>query len=161
MNFNPEKWMSNIRDDAKLSELTIPGTHNTCASKCSILAKCQKFSLMEQLNAGVRFIDIRCCHSHDEFLLHHGNFKIDCDFEHGVMGVCVTFLCSNPSEAIVCLLKPEHMSKNNKTEFDEKFLSYVQKYKNYWYLNDVIPSLGDARGKIVLLRRYIFLKLKV
>jgi 1-phosphatidylinositol phosphodiesterase len=159
MDLKSEKWMSHIKDEAKISEITIPGTHNTCASKCSILAKCQNISLMEQLNSGVRFIDIRCCHSNDSFNLHHGNFKIECDFEHGVMGVCVQFLCSNPTETIIAMLKPEHMSKNNPSDFDEKFLSYVQKYKNFWYLNDTIPRLGDARGKIVLLRRFFSTRL--
>ena len=154
MNVSSEKWMSHVNDNVKISQLTIPGTHNTCASNVSVLAKCQNISLMEQLNSGIRFIDIRCRHSNDEFILHHGNFKIQCDFEHGVMGVCVQFLCSNPTETIICLLKPEHMSKNNKVEFDEQFLNYVSKYKNYWYLNDRIPLMQEARGKIVLLRRF-------
>lgn len=154
MNLNSEKWMSKIADSINLCDITIPGTHNTCASKCSFLAKCQKISLMEQLNSGVRFIDIRCCHSDDEFKLHHGNFKIKYDFEHDVMDTCVQFLTSNPSETIIMLLKPEHKSKNNGTQFYEKFLSHVSKCKNFWYLNDTLPCLRDARGKIVLLRRF-------
>ena len=122
MKFKPEKWMSRIKDDVKLSEITIPGTHNTCASKCNILAKCQNISLIEQLNAGVRFIDLRCRHMNDSFFLYHGIFRINYDFEHDVLAACAQFLSSNPTETIIAMLKPEHMSKNNPSDFDEKFL---------------------------------------
>ena len=154
MNLDSTKWMSYISDDVKLCDLTIPGTHNTCASKCNILARCQRLSLMEQLNAGVRFIDIRCRHINDEFKLFHGRFKIKYDFENDVLGTCAQFLRSNQTETIIMLLKHEYEPKNNAKEFYETFLSYTSNYYNYLYLNDAMPSLKDARGKIVLLRRF-------
>jgi len=90
----------------------------------------------------------------NRFELHHGCFKIDDDFECDVLNVFVHFLNLNPSETIICSLKPEHVPRNNTREFGETFLSYVSKYKEYWYLCDTIPTMQQARGKIVLLRRF-------
>lgn len=150
----PEKWMSYLSDDLSLSEINIPGTHNSCASKISLFARCQSLSIMDQLNSGVRYLDVRCRHLNDEFCLHHGSFKIDLDFDEEVLGVCIKFLNSHPTETIVMLVSSEHVPKNNKCQFDDIFFSYISKFKNYWYLNETVPLLKNARGKIVLLRRF-------
>src|SRR5262245_27175119 len=55
-------WMKKLADSKKLSELTIPGTHDTCALHGGDIPKCQAWSLKDQLEAGIRFIDIRCRH---------------------------------------------------------------------------------------------------
>ena len=64
----------------------------------------------------------------NRFELYHGCFKIDDDFESDVLNVFVHFLNLNPSENIICSLKPEHVPKNNTREFGETFWSYVSKY---------------------------------
>ena len=153
--------MSVIRDNVLISELTIPGTHNSMAFKCNCLAQCQNFDLNTQLNMGIRFVDVRCCHSMNQFELYHGCFKIHGDFEYDVMDVFVKFLHTNPTESIICSLKPENLSRsrNNTRDFSETFLIYVSKYKKYWYLCDEIPTMGEARGKIVLLRRFFSMSL--
>lgn len=59
--------MSRVPDERRLHDMTIPGTHDTCAlsrSDCprSELGEnlaCQSLSLLAQLIAGIRFIDIR------------------------------------------------------------------------------------------------------
>ena len=146
--------MSFIRDTVKISQLTIPGTHNTCAFKINCLAQCQNTCLTEQLCSGVRYLDIRCYHNMDRFELCHGHFKIDNDFECDVLKVLVSFLTMNPSETIIVALKPEQESRSNTRKFDETFLSYAKKYARFWYLADTIPTMQQARGKIVLLRRF-------
>ncbi len=40
------------------------------------------------------------------------------------------------------------------TEFQTILNRYVQEKPEYWLQSDTIPSLGQARGKLVLLRRY-------
>ena len=155
MNSNPkrgQKWMSYMSDNSRLSELTIPGTHNTCAYQS--LAKCQSIPLRNQLNAGVRFLDIRCRHIEDRFDIYHGSFDLNQRFDIDVLHVCVEFLRSNPSETIVMLAKTEHLSKDNTMPFDELFYRYVEVQKAHWFLDEHIPTLGECRGKIVLLRRF-------
>jgi 1-phosphatidylinositol phosphodiesterase len=150
------KWMSFLNDDMKISEITIPGTHNTCATKS--LAKCQHLSLINQLNSGVRYIDIRCRHIEDRFLLHHGQFCLDKHFDKDVVHVCVEFLKNNPTESIIMLASPEHLPKNNKLKFDEVFFDYVMQHPEHWFLEEHLPTLRECRGKIVLFRRFKSLK---
>lgn len=54
--------MKNIPDDTSFSSLNIPGTHDTMAIYPYFkmtLNVCQKWKLIDQLNSGIRFIDIR------------------------------------------------------------------------------------------------------
>ncbi|MBR4240627.1 MAG: hypothetical protein IKR97_00230, partial [Eubacterium sp.] len=68
-NVSASDWMSVIRDETKLTEITMPGTHDSCARKfhnedafgvLSGISKCQNLTIREQLDAGVRFLDV-CC----------------------------------------------------------------------------------------------------
>ncbi len=49
-------WMSAINGSAKISEISIPGTHDSCARHDTIRSQCQWFSIIQQLNRGIRFI---------------------------------------------------------------------------------------------------------
>ena len=151
--------MSHLTDDLKLSQISIPGTHDSCAFECSQFAKCQSLPLVEQLNSGVRYIDIRCRHINDVFELYHSSFNLGDHFDSGVVEPCVTFLRANPSEVIIMLVSPEHKALNNRIEFDDLFLKYIEPFNMFWHFDgNEIPSLGRVRGKIVLLRRFAPLK---
>lgn len=151
-----KNWMSHLSDDLKLSQITIPGTHDSCAFECSQFAKCQQLSLADQLNSGVRYIDIRCCHRNDVFELYHSSFNLGDVFDSGVIEPCVNFLRNNPSETLLMLVSPEHKAQNNRIEFDDLFLKYIEPYNMFWHFDEEeIPSLGRVRGKIVLLRRFV------
>lgn len=67
-------WMSFIQGERKLSALSIPGTHDAGAryEPVSGTAKTQNLTIAEQLNAGVRFLDVRCRFVDDNFAIHHG-----------------------------------------------------------------------------------------
>lgn len=54
-----ENWMSYIKDDAKITKIAMPGSHNSGTMGMSKFAKCQNGSLYEQYKHGVRFFDIR------------------------------------------------------------------------------------------------------
>jgi 1-phosphatidylinositol phosphodiesterase len=146
------KWMSYVSDGLKLSELTIPGTHNTCATQT--IAKCQSMPLRDQLNAGVRFLDVRCRHIEDRFDIYHSSFDLNQRFDLDVAHVCVEFLKSNPSETLVMLASTEHLPKNNTLAFDDVFHRYVEVHRSFWYLSEHVPTLRECRGRIVLLRRF-------
>ena len=50
------KWMSDIRDDVKLSELAIPGTHNSAGWNATIdYMDTQCINFQSQLEYGIRF----------------------------------------------------------------------------------------------------------
>jgi hypothetical protein len=147
-------WMAAIPDQKKLSEITIPGTHDTCTSTAFGMSKCQNLTLEEQLPVGIRFIDIRCRHFHDKFELHHGSDYLGLNFDY-VLNKCRAFLKAHRRECIIMSVKEEHDAAGNKKTFEEVFDEYVQKDPDLWYLGNTIPALSpDVRGKIVLLRRF-------
>lgn len=53
------EWMSYIKDDAKITKIVMPGSHNSGTMGMSKLAKCQNGSLYAQAMHGVRMFDIR------------------------------------------------------------------------------------------------------
>lgn len=54
-----KNWMSYLKDDAKITKVAMPGSHNSATMGMTKLAKCQNGSLYDQYVCGVRFFDIR------------------------------------------------------------------------------------------------------
>jgi len=148
-------WMGAIADNTSLTSLSIPGTHDSGArvEPVSGTAKCQNLSIREQLDAGTRFLDIRCRHIGDAFAIHHGSIYQNLNFTD-VTTACYDFLAANPTETIIMCVKEEYDPTNNTRSFEQTFDSYTQLQPSRWYLGDAVPNLGQVRGKIVLLRRF-------
>ncbi|MGS2765246.1 phosphatidylinositol-specific phospholipase C [Sinomicrobium sp. M5D2P9] len=156
--FNEEdvaNWMSYLPDAVSLNSLTIPGTHDSGArhEPVSGTAKTQSLSISEQLQAGVRFLDIRCRHYQDAFVIHHGSIYQHLNFDD-VLNACKQFLQQHPDETIIMSVKEEYNAEGNTMSFPEEFNTYVQQDAALWHLAPGIPTLGEARGKIVLFRRF-------
>ncbi len=152
-------WMKQLRSSRKISEFNIPGTHESCARYGGGLSECQTMSLKEQLDAGIRFIDIRCRHvgdgkSSNSFMIHHGPIFQKLSFGTGVRDVCIDFLKENPTECIIMSIKDEYNPDNTTQTFEETLNSYIAGFEDYWYLEATVPTLDEVRGKIVLFRRY-------
>lgn len=147
-------WMSNIPDVAFLTDITIPGTHNSGANCGNNWVKCQNLSIEAQLKIGIRAFDIRCRHIGDAFAIHHGAFFLNKWFGPDVRDVFVRFLKDHPSESIILLVQSEHTATGNTRDFEETMQGYMRGYEKYFYLTENNPRLKDIRGKIVLLRRF-------
>ncbi|MCP4887554.1 MAG: phosphatidylinositol-specific phospholipase C [Rubripirellula sp.] len=148
-------WMSRLPDGVLLSQLSLPGTHNTCALYNGFsfgFAKCQSWSLADQLNAGVRFIDIRCRHIGDQFLIHHGIINQRMTFE-SVRDVCQEFLNQHPSECIVMSVKEEAAARDNTRSFANAFKELTKEDGKLWHSSHQVPALETVRGRIVLVDR--------
>jgi 1-phosphatidylinositol phosphodiesterase len=78
------------------------------------------------------------------------------NFGAGVRDVCVNFLKANPSECIVMQVQHEYNDENvpPSLSFQQTFDGYVQGFENFFYLDNHIPTLGEVRGKIVVVRRF-------
>lgn len=148
-------WMSTLSDDSALSQLTLPGSHDSCAYTVEdSLAKTQGATLAEQLKHGVRVLDIRCRHEGDVFHINHARIPLGLMFDD-VIAVCAEFLVLHPGECIVMSVKDECGDQDCTRSFAQTFESYIERYAEVrWYLGDTIPRLGDVRGSIVLLRRF-------
>lgn len=57
-------WMSGIKDDTAISDISMPGTHDSGTQNVDlpIWSKTQNLSISEQLNIGVRYFDLRLEH---------------------------------------------------------------------------------------------------
>lgn len=146
-------WMAELDDQTALSELSIPGTHESLALYEPLVAtaKCQQLSLAAQLDAGVRYLDVRCRHVDDAFQIFHGPVFEQQTFDD-VIATALGFLAEHPSETIIMSVKEESTAEGATRSFAETFASYV--VPAHWYLGAALPELGAARGKLVLLRRF-------
>lgn len=153
-------WMRNIPDGSLISEINIPGSHDTCARfiHLSHITKCQDKSVTEQLNMGVRFIDLRVRLQNDGLVLVHGIATCYEDKRKrkpllldNIIEECRKFLSLNPEETILLSLKRDDGPSSEET-FDFFYKNYI-KSDAIWYLENRIPALGEVRGKIVLFNR--------
>ena len=155
-------WMQALPDDTPLSEVVLPGTHDSATQyvQLAFFSKCQALSIRGQLDAGYRYLDIRLGDGEGMPLMH--------GFAHCVTGGwpwsgslylksvlddCYAFLAENPSEAVVFCVKHEH-GDASEAEFAKQLAAFVNEKPELWYSGDTIPTVGEARGKLVLLKRF-------
>ena len=70
-------WMERIRDETKLSALSIPGTHDSATQYVSLspIFQCQDTDLQTQLENVYRYLDIRLVLKNDNLILKHNFAK--------------------------------------------------------------------------------------
>jgi len=148
-------WMAGIPGERRLSQISIPGTHDTAAryETWPDTTICQHATIPEQLNFGIRLLDIRCRHIHDAFDIYHGSVSQKLTFSN-VLQEVTAFLKSNPTECVLMSVKEEYKPEDNTRSFDDTFRSYVAADPEVWWLGSSVPALDAVRGKIVLIRRF-------
>ena len=157
-------WMKRLPDDFVLSDILIPGTHDSATRYVQLpwFSKCQDLSISEQLEAGYRYLDIRLGDvkkGADYPPLMHGFTKCKTRPLGGtltldqVLADCYGFLNQHPSETILFAVKHEH-GDAPVAQVQGQLLSFAAAREGSWLLTDTIPTLGEARGKLVLLRRW-------
>lgn len=161
-------WMKNVDDNVIISKLTLPGTHNAAACHTALPSvKCQGASVTDQLENGVRFLDVRVA---KQFLkdgedakdvqVIHGKFPVRIPFPlllKSVLDEVYDFLRKNDSEVVILSIKQEGPNNwdNDHDEFGKCIWDrYIKDNQDKWYLKNEVPKLGDARGKVMLLRRF-------
>ncbi|BES92198.1 Hypothetical protein NTJ_05006 [Nesidiocoris tenuis] len=182
------RWLSEIRDDVKLREIAFPGTEKSGAFDASqrpsfslvtsvadaieqlvsmglsaILNDAyttQALNFKDQLNYGIRVLDIQLYHIEDQLIL-------TCGYGHLNMGLDTVldnvqlFLMNNPTETVLINL---YMSKKiqpldgfrNQFSVGHAIDSYLNagRLRNYYLKPDSLDiTLGEARGKFILISR--------
>jgi 1-phosphatidylinositol phosphodiesterase len=159
---NPD-WMSILPDDIRLSQLSIPGTHQSLSRYSDGITpldavKNQSMALRFQLESGIRVLDVRCAvdkKTRNSFDIYHGDYYQKENFG-GVLDMVVKFLKDHPSETVLMRVKDEH--GDDPEDFRAIFLNTYWKNDKY---RDFIPmkmpqnpTLGEMRGKIVILQDF-------
>lgn len=153
-------WQARLRDDVPLSALSIPGTHNTPTCYTALPSvRCQAVPPAQQLQNGIRFFDIRCQVDGPTTLsLVHGAFPISFtgakDLSE-VLAQAYSFLSANPHETVIISLKREGRGGASDARFAKVLkAAYIDKDADKWHVSPRVPTLGEARGKAVLFRRF-------
>ena len=157
-------WMAELSDDLQLSDLVLPGSHDSATQyvQLAFFSKFQGLSIGEQLEAGCRYLDIRLgdAEKGEDFpKLMHGFTKCKTSVLGGtlyldeVLSQCYAFLTQHPTETIVFAVKHEHGDAST-ADFETVLDGFTSIRPGLWLLSDTIPTLGEARGRLVLMRRY-------
>lgn len=157
-------WMAALPDELPLSRVVLPGTHDSATRYVQLawFSKCQGLSIREQLDAGFRYLDVRLgdAEKGEDFpRLVHGFTNCRSGFAGGklyldaVLADCYAFLAAHPTETVVFAVKHEYGDLPT-AEFERVLDGFVRVREPFWLLTDELPTLGEARGKLVLLRRY-------
>ena len=165
-----DEWMADIPDDALLSSVNIPATHDTGTAgvvqdlvASLSLTSCQNLYYDEQLNVGARSFDIRGNATKDDasaadVKIIHGGDTWQCQEKDGsdltlqsIFNTSLAFLEKHPSETIILTIKPDDGST---VGMEHAVAEFVKNHQDKVYTDGDIPSMKEARGKIVLIRRF-------
>ena len=159
----PERWMSLIPGSRYISEISIPGTHDSGAFRAGdSLAPLSTYNtqfgtstIKHQLDMGVRYLDIRCNQIENICAIHHGAVYLFQTLDDILLDV-YGFLDKNPTETVLMSIKDGEAANpgNNTIGFSETVNNYIAKNPRFWYTGAITPTLNDARGRIVLFRRF-------
>jgi hypothetical protein len=174
LKYSPSSWMQDIPDDALVSHLTIPGTHDSVARGRIPFVRTQYLTITQQLPMGIRFLDLRLrVHDDGDLYCYHGG--IPAHFPDGpvtflsIMEEVWTFLRGldgqrPATETVLISINNDDSSAEQLADpapFYRAVESVIAATASYpdgtprWFLESTTPTLGEARGRAVLLRRYL------
>lgn len=206
-------WMADVQDSARLSQLSIPGTHDSGAweaitaravsylggsdrhgnniariwttlgglplgiagaltaglgsqSLFTAYTATQTWNITQQLNGGIRFLDIRCRHQEGQCNVVHNIIDLQQTLDD-VLTEVQDFLTAHPTEAVLVKIKApednflgEHLEGDS--DFNSTFVSkYLPAYSSVLWPSTTScsvdrnnPTLGEIRGKAVIIQQF-------
>ena len=165
------EWMSYISDDAPVTRLAIPGSHDSGCSGMPWYAETQDLNFAEQLARGVRYFDIRVNKKGGDLVIFHGPVN-GTDYVELLYQID-EFMDAHPSEFLI--LDFSHFKNDSEGEVFRLFDEIVSAERvvndtcmtDSEYLDSL--TLGDVRGKCVVFvdpeetefccRDYLFFKM--
>lgn len=148
--------MQFISDELSLTQLTFAGTHDSHATQGNFdgwpfeepWTVTQTLSMPAQLQAGVRYLDLRVGVGYG---MVHGSVRLRGTLDD-VLTTIQQFLQDHPSEAVLVSIKWDADGVRQPPDMDAK-IRQIWSDKN-WYSDTSWPVLGHVRGQAILLRRF-------
>ena len=141
-------WMQYIPDNALVSDLSIPGTHDAATygitGFMSSWYTCQSKDFTTQLAGGVRVFDLRPDGS--DLMIYHGTGSTGITLSQA-LGYMKSYVQDNPTEGCIAFIKEENdwVAENvspTLATYADDIVKYTQKL-----------TMGQLRGKILVLSR--------
>lgn len=155
-------WQAALPDSTVLSMINLPSTHNSATQfvSLSLLSRCQGKSILEQLESGARFLDIRLELKDADFTAIHGiaNCRESKSKRSPLLSFDMvfndlkTFVEHHPTETVLLSLKMDR-GENGDDFFPTFYRDFIEAYPSIWFLKNRIPALKECRGKLILMRR--------
>ena len=147
--------MQEIEDNRLICKMSIPGTHDTAADTGNAWVKTQEKSIKEQLNSGIRFLDIRLGYKDGVIKLCHGSVVFNKTLTEDVLRTTADFLRDHPSETVIMTLKKDldgddlayQQALTRALEADPSLTAYMAGN----FRGNV--TMKDLRGKMLLISR--------
>ena len=148
-------WMAHHPDSVPIGNLTIPGTHDSMTATCpQRYYKTQTLQLAEQLDIGVRFLDLRIRSSlvaaHREWI---STIKAT-----DILQTIREFLKNHPQEFLLVRFQNGNENKDDFPQYCQQITKLIAENRDLFFLwkkENQIPiselTLGQLRGKILAL----------
>ena len=137
-----------------MSAITIPGTHDSAAYTYSWpFIATQTLDITAQLNAGIRYFDLRCGLRANVLEMVHGQAILNLRLEQ-VLADMYTWLASHPSEALIAQIKRDRKDESSTLHFAQAVVRTIAATPDCWRTANTTPLLGELRGRIQLFRRF-------
>ncbi|SCZ91709.1 BZ3500_MvSof-1268-A1-R1_Chr5-1g07622 [Microbotryum saponariae] len=152
--FPTSSWMSLVPDEAHLCSLYLPGTHQSLAFYGGPISTCQSRShpLTDSLENGCRFIDFRFKLTKESTLVAFHGIQNQVTTAIEAFDILYAFIQRHPAETIIVSVKQENRARG----FANVLMDLLYQRTDLWYTNDRWPTMGEARGRLVLFCRFDF-----
>ncbi len=153
------EWLSEIKDETDIRDLSIPGTHDSATSKFEGCCQCwinfmsqvQSWSIEDQLISGIRYFDLRPA---GDGFVYHGAHKTIYTFD-GTFNIFKQFLNEHKKEFLIVRVYFQEKNYGNDIEECKKNVIYsvFDKMNDLIYNDDNYDNfnVGKVRGKIILI----------
>lgn len=165
-------WLSELPDNVALRELSIPGAHDAAtgsgfASSSALGALfsgiTQSLTLSQQWDAGIRAFDLRPTYKENvdgKLQIYHGVLETKVSLK-AALQTLVDALQSNPHETALVLVRHESDGDDNSAQWAPAMSSLLEEFGDNIAVFSPSLTLGDVRGKMVILSRDSFSSDKV
>ncbi|KGQ44220.1 phosphatidylinositol-specific phospholipase [Gallibacterium anatis] len=150
--FSLSDWLAECQPETQINRLLIPGTHDTMTASCQQrYYKTQTLTLLEQLQCGVRFLDLRL---RKEMVAAHREWVSEISAEM-IFDTLLEFLFQHPSEFIFVRIQNANEAKDDFMPYQMALHDKLSRYQSsfyHWQTEEqefVFPSIAQVAGKLV------------
>ena len=159
-----EDWMGQLDDNTYLSQVSIPGTHDSATGEGwtgylgemfgPSMGQTQDLSIAQQLDCGVRAFDLRPCVAENELVINHGILQTKATFPETLKQLC-QFVAEHPTEFVVVVMRHESDGDDNSNQWNDMMNTCLNSDDIRPQLSDYKRDItvGELRGKVLVLSR--------